>query len=116
MKRVKELAKDNSKPIWKHFTANKPAKTRVSRKISTTRTQTKKMSDNALTNVYTRLQKKRSSSRVSSPVLQAKYKMNSLMSTLYTKLGEKRSTSRARTVWKEIEIQTIEDRFGDELM
>ena len=115
MKRVKELAKDNSKPIWKHFTANKPAKTRVSRKIST-RTQTKKMSDNALTNVYTRLQKKRSSSRVSSPVLQAKYKMNSLMSALYTKLGEKRSTSRARTVWKEIEIQTIEDRFGDESM
>ena len=49
MKRVKELAKDNSKPIWKHFTANKPAKTKVSRK-TLTRTQTKKMSDNPLTN------------------------------------------------------------------
>ena len=33
-----------------HFTANKPAKTKVSRKIST-RTQTKKMPDNPLTNV-----------------------------------------------------------------
>jgi ABC-type uncharacterized transport system ATPase subunit len=33
MKRVKELAKENSKPIWKHFTANKPRKTRVSRKL-----------------------------------------------------------------------------------
>jgi hypothetical protein len=34
MKRVKELAKENSKPIWQHFTANKPAKTKVSRKLS----------------------------------------------------------------------------------
>jgi hypothetical protein len=34
MKRVKELAKENSKPIWQHFTANKPAKTKVSRKTS----------------------------------------------------------------------------------
>jgi hypothetical protein len=33
MKRVKELAQENSKPIWKHFTANKPAKTKVSRRI-----------------------------------------------------------------------------------
>ena len=33
MKRVKELAKENSKPIWRHFTANKPAKTKVSRKL-----------------------------------------------------------------------------------
>jgi hypothetical protein len=35
MKRVKELAQVSSKPIWQHFTANKPAKTRVSRKLST---------------------------------------------------------------------------------
>jgi hypothetical protein len=35
MKRVKELAQANSKPIWHHFTANKPAKTRVSRRLST---------------------------------------------------------------------------------
>ena len=111
MTRVKELAQDNSKPIWKHFTANKPAKTKVSRKIST-RTQIKKKLGNPL--LYTRLQKKRSSSRVS-PVLQAKYKMNSLMSTLYAKLGKKRSTSRAKTIL-EVEVQTIEDRFGDEPM
>jgi hypothetical protein len=26
MKRVKELAQENSKPIWKHFTAKKPEK------------------------------------------------------------------------------------------
>jgi hypothetical protein len=109
MIRVKELAKENSKPIWKHFTANRPAKTAVSRK--TTRTATRKMSNNPLTNVFNRLRKKRSSSRVS-PVLKAKYKMNSLMSTLYEKLGKKRLTSRATTVL-EVETQTIADRFGD---
>ena len=31
MKRVKELARENSKPIWRHFTKNKPAKTTVSK-------------------------------------------------------------------------------------
>jgi hypothetical protein len=63
MKRVRELAKENSKQIWQHFTANKPAKTKVSRKI-TRKKKTKKMSDNPLTNVYKRMQKKRTSSRV----------------------------------------------------
>jgi hypothetical protein len=61
MKRVKELAKENSKPIWKHFTANKPAKTTVSRNL-TQQVKTKKYSNNPLTNVYLRLKKKRSSS------------------------------------------------------
>jgi hypothetical protein len=32
MKRVKELAKGNSKPIWQHFTKHKPTKMKVSRK------------------------------------------------------------------------------------
>jgi hypothetical protein len=32
MKRVKELAQENSKPIWEHFTAHEPARTRVQRK------------------------------------------------------------------------------------
>jgi hypothetical protein len=31
MKRVKEMAQTRSKPIWRHFTADKPAKTEVSR-------------------------------------------------------------------------------------
>ena len=61
MKRVKELAKENSKPIWKYFTANKPAKTTVSRNL-TQQVKTKKYSNNPLTNVYLRLKKKRSSS------------------------------------------------------
>jgi hypothetical protein len=50
MKRVKELAQENSKPIWKHITANKPAKTRVSRKLSTRKhARTIRMTNNPLT-------------------------------------------------------------------
>jgi hypothetical protein len=65
MKRVKELAKENSKPIWKHFTAKKPAKTRVSRKLSTGKQVRKtRMSNNPLTNINIRMQKQRPSSRV----------------------------------------------------
>ena len=56
MKRVKELAKENSKPIWKHYTKNKPAKTTVSRKV-TQRLKAKKYFNNPLTNVYTRPKK-----------------------------------------------------------
>jgi hypothetical protein len=55
MKRVKELAKENSKPIWQHFTANKPAKTTVLRKISNRKhTKPKKMSDNPITLTFTK--------------------------------------------------------------
>jgi len=115
MKRVKELAKENSKPIWQHFTANKPAKTKVSRKILTRQNiKTKIMSDNPLTNVYTRLQKKRSSSRVRM-LPKVKYRKTMLITKLYTKLGKKRSTSRTKTIL-EVELQTIDDRFGDEPM
>jgi (p)ppGpp synthase/HD superfamily hydrolase len=114
MKRVKKLAEENSKPIWQHFTANKPVKTKVSRKITRRKhTQTKKMSDNPLTNVYTRLQKKRSSSRVL-PVLKSKQQMNNLISTMYKKLGKKRSTSRKAIL--EVQMQKIDDQFGDEPM
>ena len=53
------------------------------------------MSNNPLAkNVYVRLQKKRSSSRV-------------------MKLGKKRSTSRTML---DVEIQTIDDQFGDKPM
>jgi hypothetical protein len=66
MKRVRELAQADSKPIWQHFTANKPAKTRVSRKLSTRKhARAVRMMNNPLTkNVYIRMHKKRSSSRV----------------------------------------------------
>jgi hypothetical protein len=112
MKRVKELAKENSKPIWQHFTAHKPAKTKVSRRIRKMKhTKPKKMSDNPLTNVYNRIQKKRSSSRARA-TKKVTYKKTPLITQMYTKLGNSRSTSRDKTA-KEVENQVIEDRFGD---
>jgi hypothetical protein len=53
MKRVKELAKENSKPIWQHFTANKPTKQRSRGKyqIGNILVKHKKMYDNPLKNV-----------------------------------------------------------------
>ncbi|OEU11448.1 hypothetical protein FRACYDRAFT_245187 [Fragilariopsis cylindrus CCMP1102] len=114
MKRVKELAQDNSKPIWQHFTANKPAKTKVSRKRKPSKQlKPKKYSNNPLTNVYTRLKKKRSSSRVLPVIKKIKHKVNHLISSLYNKLGKKRSTSREQTAL-EVGKQIIDDRFGDE--
>jgi hypothetical protein len=54
MKRVQELAKENCKPIRQHFIKNKPAKTKVSRKIQKRKhVKMKIMLNNPLTNVYT---------------------------------------------------------------
>jgi hypothetical protein len=112
MKRVRELGKENSKPIWQHFTANKPAKTKVSRRLNKKQhTKPKKMSDNPLTNVYNRMQKKRSSSRVR-VTTKIRYKKTSLITKMYTKLGKSRSTSRDKPV-SVVEKQIIADRFGD---
>ena len=74
-------------------------------------TKPKKMSDNPLTNVYNRIQKKRSSSRARA-TKKVTYKKTPLITKMYTKLGKSRSTSRDRTVL-EVEQQVIADRFGD---
>jgi hypothetical protein len=112
MKRVKELAQENSMPIWKHFTANKPAKTRVSRKIPTRKqARTIRMSNNQLANVYIRMHKKRSSSRVIKATPK-RYKKTDLISQMYTKLEKHRSTSRDKAIL-EVEEQVIKDRSGD---
>jgi hypothetical protein len=112
MKRVKELAKENSKPIWQHFTANKPTKTTVSRKITKRKhTKQRKMSDSPLTNVYHRMQKNRSSNRAR-VTKEARYKKTPLITKMYKKLGKSRSTSRDKSVLV-VEKQIIADRFGD---
>jgi hypothetical protein len=112
MKRVEELAQANSKPIWQHFTANKPAKTRVSRKLSTRKHVGKiRMTNNPLTNVYIQMHKKRSSSRVIKATTR-RYKKVDLISQMYKKLGKNRSTSGDKAI-TEVEKQVIEDRFGD---
>jgi hypothetical protein len=79
MKRVKEMAKERSKPIWQHYTANKSIKTRVSRKISTRKhKQHKEIYNNPMTNVFQRLKKKRSSSRMITNT-KVRYKSNTLI-------------------------------------
>ena len=35
MKKVKKMAQTRSKPIWRHYTADKPAKTKVNRHVNT---------------------------------------------------------------------------------
>jgi hypothetical protein len=112
MKRVKELAQENSKPIWQHFTANKPAKTKVSRKLSKKKHEKqRRMSDNPLTNVYKRMQKKRSSSRARA-TKKVTYEKTPLITKMYKKLEKNRSTSRDKSEL-EMEKQIIADRFGD---
>jgi hypothetical protein len=112
MKRVKELAKENSKPIWQHFTANKPAKTTVSRRLNKTKhMKIKRMSDNPLTNVYSRMQKKRSSSRATM-MKTVRYKKTPLITQMYMKRGESIPNSGDKSVMV-VEKQKIADRFGD---
>jgi hypothetical protein len=87
MKRVEELAQANSKPTWQHFTANKPAKTKVSRKLSTRKHARKiGMTNNPITNVYIRTHTKRSSSRVIKATTR-RYKKTDLISQMYTNWG-----------------------------
>jgi hypothetical protein len=108
MKRVKELARENSKPIWKHFLAHKPAKTKVSRKLSKRKhTRTIRMANNPLTNVYIRMHKKMSSSRVIKATTR-RYKKTDLISQMYKKLGKNRSTSRDKEII-EVKEQVIEE-------
>ena len=72
----------------------------------------RKMSNNPLANVYNRPQKKRSTSRVIQ-VQKANYRKKNQISKMYMKLGKKRSINRAKTVL-EVEIQTVDDPFGDD--
>jgi len=112
MKRVKELAQENSKPIWRHFTADKPAKIKISRKAPTRRHEfPKRMSNNPLTNVFERLSKKRSSSRTL-PTTITNHMQNNLILNMFKSIGKKRSTSRIQPI-QEVEEQTIADRYGD---
>ena len=109
MKRVQELAKGNSKPIWHHFTKNKPAKTKESRKLQKRKHAKKKiMLKNPLTNVSTRLRKNRSTSHPL-PTKKKKYRRTNLISQMYQTIGKPRLMSRDKAI-TEVEKQIIDDR------
>jgi len=112
MKKVKELALSTGKPIWRHFTTNKPAKTKVTRKISTRKHDfPKRMMNNPLTNVLDRIKSSKSTSKAP-PKVRTNQKPDNIMTAFFTKLGNRRSTSRVRPVL-DVEKQSIADRYGD---
>jgi hypothetical protein len=64
MKKVKEMAQTRSTPIWRYFTADKSAKTKVTRRVSTRKHGLpKRMSSNPLTNVFNRTKNSKSTSK-----------------------------------------------------
>ena len=112
MKKVKEMAQTSSIPIWRHFTFDKPAKTTVTRHVTTRKHGLpKRMSNNPITNVFSRIKTSRSTSKAT-PTTRKKTKANNILPRMFTKLGKKRSTSRVQPVL-EVVNQCIDDRFGD---
>ena len=70
------------------------------------------MSNNPLTNVYTRLTKNRSTSRPI-PTTKKKYTKTTLISQMHQMKRTQESMSRDDTAITEVETQIIEDRMGD---
>ena len=113
MKMVKEMAQSQSIPIWRHYTADKPAKTKVTRRVPTRKHDLpKRLSNNPLTNVFSRNKPKRSTSKAPTPIQKQKYKVDNILTKMFRKLGKRRSTSRVHPV-QGVEEQSIDDRFGD---
>jgi hypothetical protein len=112
MKKVKEIAQKRSKPIWKHYTADQPAKTTVNWRVPTRKhALPKRMSNNPLTSIFARTKTSRSTSKAR-PLIQTKSKTNNMLTNMFISLGKRRSTSREQPVL-EVEDQCIDDRFGD---
>jgi hypothetical protein len=112
MKRVKELTQTRSKPIWRHFTADKFSKTKVTRQVSNRKHDLpKRMMNNPLTNIFNRTKTSRSTSKVITAV-RTKTQPNNILTRIFKPLGKKRSTSRVKPVM-DVEDQCIDDRFGD---
>ena len=79
-----------------HFTKNKLAKTKVSRKlIKRKHAKMKIMLNNPLTNVYTRLKKNRSTSQPLPTTKKKKYRKTKLIPQMYQTLGKPRSRQQA---------------------
>ena len=112
MKMFKEMAQKRSMPIWRHYTAGRPAKTKVTRHVNTRKHGLpKRMLNNPLTNIFPRTKTKRSTSKAP-PAIQKKTKVNNILTRMFTELGGKRSTSRVQMVL-DVLNQSIDGRFGD---
>jgi hypothetical protein len=98
------MTQARTKPIWRHFTADKPARTKVSRRP-------KKMTNNPLTNVFKRAKTSKSTSKTL-PKTKLITKPDNLIAWMFIKIGKSRSTSRVQPILV-VEQQCIMDRFGD---
>jgi hypothetical protein len=112
MKKVKEMAQTRSIPIWRDYTADIPAKTNVTRHVSTRKhVLPKRMSNNPLTDVFSGSKTSRSTSKAP-PTIQMKTKGNNILTKMFKTLGKRRSTSRVQPVLEVLD-QCIDDRLGD---
>lgn len=86
------MAQDKSKPIWRHFTVDRPAKTRVSRRVSTRQHELpKRMTNNPLTNVFKRTTASRSTSKaLPTTRLITITQPDNLLTNMFTNLGKSR--------------------------
>ena len=88
MKKVKEMAQTRSMPIWRHYTADKPAKTKVTRHVTTRKhALPRRMLNNPLTNVFSRTKTSRSTSKAP-PIIQKKTKVNNILTNDVYNIGE----------------------------
>ena len=85
----KEMAQTRSMPIWKHYMADKPAKTKVTRHVNTRKHGLpKRMLNNPLTNVFSRTKTNRSTS-TALPTIQKKTKVNNTLTRMTTNWGKR---------------------------
>ena len=86
--------------------------TKVTRHVSTRKhVLPKRMSNNPLTNVFSRSKTSRSTSKAP-PTTQKKTKVNNILTKMFKTLGKRRSTRRVHPVLEVLD-QCIDDRFGD---
>ena len=112
MKKVKEMTQARSILIWRHYRADKPARMKVTRHVSTGKHGLpERISNKPLTNVISRTKTSRSTSKAL-PSIQKKTKVNNILTKMFKTLGKKRSTSRVQPVLEVLD-QCIDDRFGD---
>jgi hypothetical protein len=96
MKKVKEMVQTRSIPIWRHYRADKPAKMKVTRHVSTRKHGLpKRMSNNPVTTIFSGTKTNRTTSKVPTSI-QKKTKVNNILTKMFKTFGKKRSTSRVQ--------------------
>jgi len=105
------MTQARTKPIWRHFTADKPARTKAWRRVPTRQhALPKKMTNNPLTNVFKRTKTSKSTSKAL-PKTKPITEPDNLITRMFTKMVKSRPTSRVQPILV-VEQQCIMGRFG----